>query len=143
MLKRNNIYIFLALAVFLLSFINFYIVLDRNYLSVLEVQKVETSLIVGDRGGFDLNSSALTLGMIIPGGSSTRNLIVENKYDFDIRIYLTGEGEIQRFLVFDKNIFLEKGETRQIPVSGVIPRGTQYGNYTGKIFLTFRKAEKH
>ena len=65
--------------------------------------------------GFDLNSSALTFGKIIPYGDSTRNVIFQNNYEFPIIVEIESEGEIKKLISFEKEFNFEINETKKIP----------------------------
>lgn len=130
--------LFISIAVLILSMFLPQLILK---LSVLEKREVYASLIVSDRGGIDINSSALTFGSVVPGGSSSRKLIMKNKYDFPIYVEIVPKGDIAEF-VSSQVFILQKDEIKEIGISASVPGDARYGNYTGFISVIMRKKPK-
>lgn len=136
----KNVYNFkdkLIIGLFIASLIIFLSVLYLNFIIVLEKKEIITTVIVGDKSGFDLNKTALTFGMITPGSSSQRNLVIENNYNFPVKVELRVGGDIKRFLVFKKIIYLDVGEKKTIGINAIASIDEKSGDYYGKmIFIT-------
>lgn len=132
-MRRKIVILFFLLALFVF-FVTWYISLTN----VLIEQEIFASLIVGERIGFDLNTSALTFGMITNDSSSTRNLVIENNYDFPIIVNLYVEGDIKKFLNFDKITYIDVKESRVIGISAV-NKGEDYGMYEGIIRVVLKR----
>lgn len=100
--ERNDIKVYVVFigSLFLLGFVLFF-----DYLSV-EVQTIETSFLVGDRPGFDLNKTALTFGQVVVGKGASRGVTFTNNYDFAIKIEILAKGEIFKFLSVSENDFI-------------------------------------
>jgi hypothetical protein len=92
--------------------------------------------VTADRGGFDLNKTALTFGLIKVGGSSTRNIVINNTHSFPISIEITSEGNITSLLRYDNNVVVGNGEAKNITFSAVSERNTTLGFYGG--FVHFK-----
>jgi len=88
-----------------------------------------------DRGGFDLNKSALTFGKIILGGSATRNIIFENKYNFAVYAKISASGDITKLLSFNDVETIRMGEIKKISFSVSTNNETMPGFYEGKVKL--------
>jgi len=129
----------LIIFIFIISLIIFLLILRINSLIVLEKEEIITTLIIGNRTGFDLNTTALTFGMIALGSSSQRDLIIKNDYDFPIKVEFNVKGDIEKFLIFDKVVYLEVGEEKTISIISVIPVDEEYGNYHGRIIIVTKK----
>ena len=111
----------LIILIFAASLIMFLLVLYLNFLMVLEKEEIAATLSIGDRTGFDLNTSALTFGMITSGFSSQRSLIINNDYDFPIQVEFSVKGNIKKFLVFAKVVPLEAGEEKTVGITAIRP----------------------
>ncbi len=133
-IERKNLFVLILILIIVIG-LNVYFLL--NY-KVIEIREIYSSVIVSDKIGFDLNSTAITFGGVMPGGSSTRTLILENPYKFKIFIYACGEGEISRFINPVKEI-IDAGEIKRIGISVNIPKNASFGKYEGKIVLRIKR----
>lgn len=132
----------IAFAIFLisigLSLISFF---DKkaNYQKeseLLESREFYTSVNVTlNRGGFDLNKSALTFGKIALGGSATRSIIFENNYNFAVYAKISASGSIAELLSFNNIETIRMGETKRISFSVYANNETIPGFYDGKVKL--------
>lgn len=124
----------------ILSIIILFLVINLiSSLSILEKRQIYASIIVSDHYGFDLNGTALTFGMTMPGGSSHRDLIIKNEYNKDVYVESYVKGEIRDFIsISDNNFVLKPNETKELSFVVLIPKGTEYGNYTGFVIINFK-----
>ena len=128
--------------VFILSVVLFLISLVGLFVDgSLEARRYYASVTVGDRGGFDLNDSALTFGAIMPGGSSARSVSFENNYDFDVIVYITSEGNISDLLSYEQNVTVGAGEKKDIGISVGVPLDFEMGFYDGEVLYSVRKID--
>ena len=132
---KNKLIIFMFIA----SLTMFLLILYLNSSIILAKEEISTTLIIGDKIGFDLNTTALTFGMITFGSSSQRNLIIKNHYDFPIKIEFSAKGDIKKFLVFDKVVPIKVGEEKTIGINAINHADAEYGNYSGKIIVITKK----
>lgn len=82
---------------------------------ILQEKDFYSSVKITQRGGFDVNSSALTFGEISGGGSSLRNVIIQNGYSFPVNAQVTCDGTICSMLTYEKTTSLVVGENKKIP----------------------------
>ena len=130
----------LIILIFVASLVVFISIFYINFsLLILEKEEIVAILIVGDKAGFDVNSTALTFGMITAGSSSSRNLIIENNYDFPIKVEFNVKGDIKRFLVFEKVVYLDSGENKTVSIGTIDPVNEEYGNYSGKVIVVTKR----
>lgn len=134
--KRKDSYLLLAvallvvsLAVFLVSFFA-----EKN---ILNEREINVKLIVANETGIDLNKENISF-MLVPGTSQSRNLIIENNYNFPIKIFFQTYGNISRFLSFENSIILP-GEKKKIGVIASVLLNETYGEYNGKIIAIIKK----
>jgi hypothetical protein len=108
----------------------------------LEMRVVEATFIVGKSIGFDLNTTALTFGKVVPGGSSTRNMTITNTYEFPIRVEILADRNISSFLTTETEFLLFPGEKKDIAFTLSVPSNLSYGNYSGRVLFEMHKARK-
>lgn len=137
--KKNTLLIILLVIILLSGIFLFSNLID--YLSVLEKKEIYASITVSDHYGFDVNGSALKFGAVPPGGgSASRNLDIKNNYDTKVKIRFYVNGNIGKFMEISENDFiLKKGENKTINFVVVIPQGTGYGFYDGKVLIIIKK----
>lgn len=136
--KKNKIIVIILLIIIL--FLVIFLVINLTDLSVLEKKEIYAKIIVSDHYGFDLNGTALTFGMVRPGGTSSRALILENKYNKEVEVEIYAKGKIKEFiLISDNNFILRDNEKKELSFTVSVPSGTEYGNYTGFVIMKFRK----
>ena len=105
--------------------------------SFLGSNRLYVQFMVGGYAGFDVNGTALTFGMIPPGGSSTRSLFVTNGFDVPARVIPRVTHSIAPYLVFPVNLTLQSGERAKVPVTLTVPSSLAYGNYSGWVRFDF------
>ena len=108
--------------------------------SLLEIREVYAKAVVSETSGFDLNSSALIFGEVKPGGSASREIFFENKYDKSVRVRIYSTGNINELLSgFDNNFILRRNETKKVGFSVYASENAEQGLYTGKVFIEVRR----
>ncbi|MBM3231915.1 hypothetical protein FJZ21_00855 [Candidatus Pacearchaeota archaeon] len=98
-----------------------------------------TAFVTYDVAGFDVNTSSITFGSIVPGGTSTRSLIVNNSYPFPIKVEPKVDGSIRRILSFDQTI-IEPYQTSKVYLTVSADSIDLLGNYTGNIIIKLVRA---
>ena len=138
--KKSNLMIFLSIIVILISIIAL-IFSFVNYLNkLIEVKEYEVIFFVeSGRAGFDLNSTALTFGIIPPGGGGTRKIDIENSYDFPIKVKFLVSENLADYMELPKGMFLESGQKETVSININMPRNAEQTNYTGKFRIEFYK----
>jgi hypothetical protein len=108
---------------------------------ILNKKTIYSSFIISDHAGFDLNSTALTFGMITPGGTAKRSIILTNDFDKDIKVTIESKGNISGYLIASENEFiLLKKEKKKIEFSILSPSSINSGKYDGYITFVFWEA---
>ncbi len=128
------------LAYFMLTFsiLLFFVSIAGIYFSDRGIyeESFYASVNVTDISGFDLNGTALTFGNIQLDGSSTRNIIFENKNSFPVEVLINVEGDIEQLMHFENKIKAEAGERKKISFSVIafnVSERFYSGNVTFKI----------
>ena len=138
--KKENKFYILVIVVFIISLIFFMYSWYMNSKIVLEREEIDAIIEVTSIAGFAVTNESLVFGRLPPGTSSYKDIIITNDYDFPIRVEFKAKGDISDFLVYYDIVYLDIGEEKIIPIETVkIPKGTPYGNYTGKMVITFKR----
>lgn len=77
----------------------------------------------------------MIFGNIQKPGSSTRRILLENKYDFPIVTLISAEGDIADLLDYEKIVRLNKGEKKFLSFSAIATQDIDEGLYLGNISL--------
>ena len=141
-MERKNKFCFFVFLLLVLSLCLFFFAMYLKYTAVLEVIEFDAMLRVGDVASFNVDTSALTFGTVTLNTSSQRTLAMKNNYGFPIKVEFSAEGDIEKFLVFEKIIFLDVEESRYVNVRTIILTDEKQGNYSGKFITTVLKSGK-
>lgn len=98
-----------------------------------------TAYVTRDVAGFDVNSSALTFGSIVPGGTSTRSIIVDNSYSFPIKVQPEVEGSIQKIISYQP-LIVGPNQSSKLDFTVYAESIDFLGNYTGNIKIKLTRA---
>ncbi len=140
MLKKDNVKKSVILIIFLVLLIVFLFLSLLNSFLILDKKQIYARVVVSDRYGFDINGTALIFGEVTPGGTSSADIIVENKFDRPIKINIFSKGNIKEFLQASENNFiLNSGETKKVGFSVIIPEDAEPGTYEGYVEVVTKK----
>jgi len=122
----------IALILFLISFFT-----DA---SVLEKREIDVKIEIANQTGIKIENESLDFGRIAYGSSAQKTLTLSNNHDFPIMVEFEAKGELKDFLIYERRIYFEPKETKQVGVSTIVFNEEHYGNYNGKFIITFKKA---
>jgi len=138
-MERNNQLKLLAILFLGIILLNAVISLDAP--SPIEIRGLESSVIVSDRAGFDLNNESLTFGAILPGSSASRTVSFVNSFDYPVSVEVYGEGEMKTFIQL--NSFEVEGFGKEdFSVIIIVPQDQNYGKYSGNLILEVFSSKK-
>jgi len=136
--KKNHFFIllFVIVIISITATIFFY-----SFYTIADVREFNMTLIVGDHAGFDVDSEKLAFGMVMPASSSsTRYVILSNKKDYPLNVYIDFYGNLAEWVTVSDNYFvLEPGEEKKLSFSASAPVNATYGNYTGRARFVFKR----
>lgn len=137
----KNRYLIFSVVIFSVSLLLFFLSLFLTQAAVLEKKEIPVNLNIGEIASFNLslNASFLSFGTITPEANSQRTISLENNYNSPIVAYLNSEGNISRFLVFEKKIRIGVNETKEINIWTILPKEEDYGEYSGKLVLILKR----
>jgi len=133
--KRNKIPVIIIVLLAL-----FFITLFFIRWNLVEERVIGSSFIFGERVGFDLNSSALTFGMIKTGSTSTRTIEIKNNKNQEVYVSIYSKGEISDFLkVSDNDFSLSEGQNKTVSFSVTAKNDTEKKKYDGFVIIRVRR----
>lgn len=112
------------------------------YLSytIEDVKRVDISFKVGDRLGINLDTDKIWMGMVAPGNSASREIILSNNNTFPVIVRLKITGELKEYVTLAENNFIITPATsKAVAVSATAPKDMDFGNYTGTLVAVFEK----
>lgn len=98
-----------------------------------------TAFVTQDVAGFDINTTAITFGSIVPGGTSTRSIVVNNSYSFPIKVQPEIEGSIEQIISY-KPLVVGPNQSLKLEFTIYAESIEFLGNYTGNISIKLMRA---
>jgi len=90
--------------------------------------------------GFDVDDSALIFGSVIRGGGSSRNINIDNNFQFPVVAVISAEGDIAPLLHFDNLVEIGENEFGELSFNVIAPSDINDGFYSGNVTIEiFRK----
>jgi len=141
-LKNKNTWMIILVVIIAFLLIFLYITFENK--NVLEKKELYAKVVVGEKYGFDINSTALTFGMIIPGlSSASRQIVLTNNYNRDVNVKVYTDGNISEFLkISENNFILENNASRNLSFSVSVPTECNFGTYDGKVTILIKGVSK-
>lgn len=130
MKKFSYILLIFSFFVFLISLIGFF----WGH-KPLQTQTFYASMNISNENvmGIDVNSTALSFGRVSRGGSSARNIQIQNGFNFPIIVAIHADGDIRPLLNFENVVKIEKGESKKIGFSVSTFSDIKEGFYSGNV----------
>lgn len=105
-----------------------------------EIKEFDMYLTVGEHIGFNVDIDAIYFGTLPQEGAGSRRIILKNDEDFSKKVKISASGELADWVWLEENNFvLSKNETKEVRIYVSPPEYAEFGNYTGKLRITFRK----
>lgn len=109
--------------------------------SVEGVYKINMDVTVQSSIAFNLDSDALHFGGGMPGTDIERAMKITNAKLYSVQVELFTQGEISPWVVTNEPKFvIGPNETRNVTFTAYIPANATYGNHTGEIVVTIKRA---
>jgi hypothetical protein len=105
-----------------------------------ETTTIPMKIQVADYIGFDLNTTELNFGAVLPGGHSRRNITIINTYDTSVEVIIKLNGDMKDWVYGYKDRFtLQKGASTEMMLTVTLPTGIGKGTYEGTAYISFYK----
>ncbi len=101
---------------------------------IQDIQEIDMKVKIEDVVGMDVNDSVISFG-IIPkhGGSSQREITLENMEDKQLRVFVKQEGMMAEWVhVSEERFVLDRGEEKKLFFTCAPPKDVEKGSYSGK-----------
>ncbi len=140
--KMHRIRLFVTLliiALFMTSFVELiYFFYSIKYVKVYDVVlRVEPNKVGLN---VDVEKARVNLGIIQPGGTVKRDIVIVNNGTEPFLGNVVTKGELAKFLVIEKNFVLDNNDKpRSLSLIANIPSDARIGNYSGQVIIFFRK----
>ena len=131
--RRNNkmkiflsvFFVFAAMAVFVIG----------N--QPLGVKRIEASFIYSNKSGFEIEPDKLTFGALQQNQSASRDVSIENDYDFPVMVKIKTSGEIKDNLIVSKNNFELSPKESVVLTFAANPLDdfVEYRRYNGEVMI--------
>ena len=131
---------FFILLIFVVIISTFLTNIFYNSYIIENVVTLDMMVKVNDHFGLNADADAIKFGMLMPGTSSERTIIVNNSATYPLRVLISKSGYIANWVkVSENNFILEGNGNRTVIFEVSAPRNSNYGNYTGKVNIVFKK----
>lgn len=114
----------------------------RNNLFVLEEFEIPIGVNIAEANAFNITEGAtmLHMGDVSYDASSKRNFVAHNTYPFSVKYEFDLVGDISDLIIYPFSAYVEANSELEIPFSTIIiPEGTEYGSYSGVIFVKVKR----
>ncbi len=136
-MERSSIILFFIALVIFISSSAIYTFMKTPLQTKTFFTSVEIS---EDKAGFDVNSTALTFGKVLAGGSGLRRVFLENTYSFPVTVMSTKNGTIASFIDIPEGIIVKPHNSIYIPIILNAHDVEISNNYSGTISLALLRA---
>lgn len=136
-MKITGFFLLLVFAVIISASITYFF---YNSFVIEDTATLDMMVKVNDHFGLNADADAIKFGMIMPGTSSQRSIAVNNNGTYPLRVAILKSGYIADWIkVSENNFILEGNENREVIFEVSAPKDINYGNYTGKVKIIFKK----
>ena len=111
-----------------------------NLFAIETTETLDMAVKVGDHFGINADSGMINFGMIMPGTYGERGVVVSNNASYSLRVIILKTGQMAEWVKVSENNFILKGnENKEVIFEVYAPENIEFGNYTGKIDIIFKK----
>ena len=90
--------------------------------------------------GFDIRKDAISFGKVPVDSTGIIKINLAHNSPNPLNVVMESSGQTKKFVVITENNFvLEPGVTKTIEIYAVVPANAQFGNYTGKLEVLFKR----
>ena len=131
--------IVIAVIIFILCILLYSNLID--FISTYETREIYAQVVISNGFGVAINGTSLIFGMIPQGGTSRKEIMLENNYKEDARFKIYIEGNISDFLIVSENNFILKpNETKTLTFTTHPPNNAGLGTYDGKVIFIVKNS---
>ena len=136
-MKINKFFLLLAALGTISAFLTYFF---YNYFVIEDTMVLDMSVKVDDHFGINADADAIKFGMIMPGTSSKRSILINNNAAYPLRVVILKSGYIADWVkASNYDFILKENESKQMNFEVFAPDYIDFGNYTGKVKIIFKK----
>lgn len=136
-MKTIKFFLLLVIAVITTSFLTY---LFYNFFVIEDIIALDMKLKVGANIGLNADTDCINFGKLMPGTSGERAIFMTNKASYPLRVAILKSGYIADWVdISENNFVLKKKERKKIVFEAFAPENFDFGNYTGKVQIIFKK----
>ena len=136
-MKRKNLFLFLFLVILAVAAV---VAIFYSFFVIKDIKTIDMHVKVDDYVGFNLNTEKLYFGTVMPGAAGLRGVNIFSNYTYPVKVKIFVQGYISNWVKPDKTEFtVQPNETVNVQFTVYVPKGTHYGNYTGKAKMVFTR----
>lgn len=135
MANKKKIYLIFGLFIGFLLIVNLFVLFNKP----LERQIMNVKFEVGDSLGLNVEKEYLDFGKVFLNSKVTKNIVMDNNYDFPVKVKIRMRGEATHYLYGSPEILLDINETKEYEVLLVTASEMEYKDYEGKLIFDFYK----
>mgnify|MGYP000076586692 CR=1 FL=1 len=132
-MKKTNI---LLLSILIFLFIILGISLLIFSLNPYKIQEIPILLEIGEKVGINVNTTAITFSVVMPGTKAERILTFTSNVTEIIKLYVKDVPFV--YLSVDE-IIIHPNEEKTVTIIAAPPKNAQSKNYTGKLLIISRE----
>lgn len=103
----------------------------------LQSKEIRVTFAVGDKFGIIINKTDLDFGILIQDSSVSKEIVLQNQYDFPVRVEVAIDPAFENYLFGRTNILLQPDEEYVYNIGLIIPRDAEKREYEGFIRFDF------
>ncbi|MFH1133619.1 MAG: hypothetical protein V1735_03950 [Nanoarchaeota archaeon] len=107
---------------------------------IVEVQQLPIDFQVDNLVGLNVDTDALHMGRMMPGGNAQRGITISHKKGSTLYARLSVVGEAAPYItITPQRLEVPRGLDKEVRFDADIPEDMPYGNYTGVVRIVFRR----
>ena len=141
--NKINLTLVIAIIIFLISLVFFIVALNFNSLLILQKQEIPLAVRISNYTAINITKDSDILHLRTARKNTAagpRTINIDNSRDFPTIVEIDVKGDIAPLLIFDKTLYLKANENREISISTKFIQDEEFGEYSGILIITFKKA---
>ncbi|MEK6918582.1 MAG: hypothetical protein AABW73_00945 [Nanoarchaeota archaeon] len=132
--KTTKIVLIITIILIISSIITIIASTTKQDTYLLEEKVLESYFIISDQGGIGVIPGVVFFGKMMPGGSGTAKIEINNNYNKEVIAKITASEEIEPYFV-EQKIVISPKEKKEVLLTVKIPKEAKNGEYKGKVII--------
>lgn len=136
-MKIIKFFLLLIVLVIIFTFLTY---IFYNSFIIEKVYILDMKIKISDHFGLNADTDSINFGMLMPGTSGERAIFLNNNATYPLKVLILKSGYIAEWVkISENNFILKEKENKEIIFEAFIPKNINFGNYTGKVKVIFKK----